>query len=198
MNNVSRNSYPGDGNRWIICDNCGRKRHVKDTVLVSDPYGPQNGRRVCKDEVELVSAGKKPYTVRPSRVPDPNSVRPEQPEVFVNAQTIADVLAGTGSYNAGRTPDAPSQLIVYVGFDGYVTLDWMLFGNPGSTAITGFQIERESPVGGGFSTIKADTENAGHMYQDLTAVSGNTYNYRVSAINQSGVGSASNTYAITI
>lgn len=195
---IMYSKYPGDRDRWVICDNCGRKVHRKDVILINDPYGPLNNMLVCKGEAEYISAGMKPYTVRPSVVPNSKYVRPVQQIAYSNAQTISDVENRTGSYSTGSPPDAPSQLEVYVDFEGYVTLQWIMLGSPNGSNIIGHKIERESPIGGGWSTIEDNTNLGASIYQDLTATSGHTYNYRVSAINDFGTGDPSTAKSLTI
>ncbi len=77
-----------------------------------------------------------------------------------------------------------------------VDLDWSAPNNRGS-AITGYKIERETPIDGGWSTIVADTGTTDTAYQDEPLDWETEYNYRVRAINAVGVGSRSNEAADT-
>lgn len=71
-----------------------------------------------------------------------------------------------------------------------IDLSWSA-PSPGSDPITGYFIERESPIGGGWGTLVADTGNTNTTYQDNSCEPETQYNYRVSAINAVGTGTAS-------
>ena len=77
------------------------------------------------------------------------------------------------------------------GGDLYVLLDWDEPDDGGSDII-GYRIERESPVGAGFSILVADTGSTDTDYIDANVINGIEYNYRVFAINAIGLGGPSN------
>lgn len=94
---------------------------------------------------------------------------------------------------AGATaPGAPTGLAATAGALGIIDLAWTAPASDGGSAITGYLIERESPTGNGFSTLVANTGNTNVTYQDSSLSNSTEYNYRVSAINAIGTGSASN------
>ncbi len=66
-------------------------------------------------------------------------------------------------------------------------LSWTAPVNDGGYIITGYRIERESPIGNGFSTI-ATSSASSTSYTDTDLAPRTVYNYRVAAINSLGAG----------
>ncbi|MCV0393720.1 MAG: cadherin-like domain-containing protein, partial [Nitrosopumilus sp.] len=93
-------------------------------------------------------------------------------------------------------PSAPTGLtaLPHPSLD-IINLSWTAPSSNGGSAITGYDIERESPIGGGFSVISTigNSTTAG-----IVAIPGTQYNFRVSAINAIGVGAPSNEANATI
>lgn len=90
----------------------------------------------------------------------------------------------------------PTNLIVYNHNQSPSTLDleWVA---PLMDSISGYRIFREAPVGGGFSTIEANTTSTNQYYNN-TGLSTNTYyNYKVAAMNGTGLSGNSSTYSLT-
>ena len=107
--------------------------------------------------------------------------------------TVSDWLGIAVEVKEGSGATAPSQvtgLVVSQVSTSSLSLSWTAPSNGGS-AITGYLIERESPTGGGFSTLVADTGNTNVSYVDTGLTDATEYNYRVSAINAIGTGTAS-------
>ena len=93
-------------------------------------------------------------------------------------------------------PDAPTDLTTTL-ISTQIDLSWSTPADNGSPII-GYQIERESPIGGGFSIIVNSTDSNATAYLDSGLRSGTEYNYRISAINGIGIGPASNNADLSI
>ena len=81
----------------------------------------------------------------------------------------------------------PHDLISTVKSATEIDLSWSNY-----TTATSYKIERESPVGGGFLTLVANTGNTNTTYNNTGLTAGTQYNYRVSAIIPSGTTNPSN------
>lgn len=104
--------------------------------------------------------------------------------------------SATSSTTTGTTlPTAIADLTGTGDSPKSVTLTWSELG----TGTTGHKVERESPTGGGFSTIVADT-GIGYptaSYTDTTLAQDTQYNYKVSVINDDGTSGTSNEFSAT-
>lgn len=88
-------------------------------------------------------------------------------------------------------PDPPTGLTATADGHDAIDLSWSAPGDDGGESITGYMIEREVGIGNGWSTLVADTSSTSTTYEDSSVDPGQEYNYRVSAINSVGTGSAS-------
>lgn len=87
-------------------------------------------------------------------------------------------------------PNAPINLTGAVASDG-INLSWTTPTFDGNSPITGYRIER-STNGGPFEVIAANTNSTSTSYTDTTVAGGNTYAYRIYALNAEGSSVASN------
>jgi len=116
----------------------------------------------------------------------------------VNAENVfgASTYSNTTANTTFGVPDAPTSLTSNTISSSQIDLSWTTpadFASP----ITGYKIERESPVGSGFATIVADTSSTSTVFSDTGLATSTQYNYRVSAINSFGTGPASNEANVT-
>lgn len=186
------NSHPGDGMYFIICDICGDKirRHQAQQT-----YGTRGNFLVCHRCYE------DPHPQDSTVVPRPptklKSLRPEVTDAFSYIDSAEEIETGQTSTPSGASPGIPTDLIAAPeGTD--VVLTWMTDRmEMGASSLTGFKIERETPVGGGFSTLVSNTLSPARYYLDETTSASTQYNYKVSAINSQGTGTASTAAATT-
>jgi len=91
-----------------------------------------------------------------------------------------------GSVVAAAPNYGPDNIqITDIGFSN-ITISWSAVTS--DPTLRGYRIERESPVGGGFSPIVINTQTSATTYTDTGLSSGVTYNYRVAAVNSDGIG----------
>lgn len=88
-------------------------------------------------------------------------------------------------------PQPPTNAFAVVN-TGSIDVSWTAPTNNGGSPITGYKIERESPEGGGFSTLVANTGDTSTTYNDATTIDGTEYNYRIRALNLFGQSDPSN------
>ncbi len=188
--------HPGSGYHYVICDVCGRKLRAKDATLIKDKYNRLYGRLVCSKDIEKTNPQAYPLKTRHESVVDPKMVRtePTPRQVFIsNASEIENPVPGSVT---GRLSGPPKLPTVIGATASSVELVWYGPDDPGSENHSGYLIERESPVGGGFSTLVTTTIPA--MYYEDTSVSASTqYNYRISAVSSVGTGTASAAVSVT-
>ncbi len=98
---------------------------------------------------------------------------------FGSSGTLWTDASLVGDYNYYTLPAAPSGLSATAG-NAQVTLSWVAPNN-GGTAITGYKIEKADDSG--FTTGLTSTTQTGTSYVWTGLTNGNTYYFRVAAIN---------------
>ena len=180
--------YPADGYYYGLCDICGRKMRVNQMKMT---YGTRGTLLVCPNDYE--DPHPQDYIKSFRERKQPKLVRSERQDQFRFADSVDEIENEPATYPSGRVPGAPTGLTVTADSSTSVELRWdMSTTEPGSGAICGFKIERESPEGGGFSVIVNNSDSPSLYYKDTGLSNSTQYNYRVSAINKYGTGSASN------
>lgn len=197
VNLPHKHGYPGPGYYYVICDVCGKKMRAKDSVLIRDKYNTLNNMLVCKDDADETN----PQTYIKSRkertIRNPRYIRSEGTDQRIFIDTPSQIEDGDTSDPSGRVPSAPRFPSLIELSSSQIELQWLGPLDSGSSAIRGYKIERESPVGGGFSTLVADTASSAQYYKDTSVSASTQYNYRISAINRDGTSTASEEFAVT-
>ena len=106
--------------------------------------------------------------------------------------------AGTGSTSSTasatpRTTPGPPTGVASVDGDAQSALTWTAPASDGGAAISGYQVERSTDGGTTWTTVVADTESTSTAYTATGLVNGTSYDFRVSAVNAAGTGTASST-----
>lgn len=181
----------------VICDVCGFELKAKDAILITDKYNLLYGLLVCPQDADKTNPQQFVRAVPEKTLTDPRYMRPEQPDTFQFISDASQIETGDVSNPSGTLPGAPKHPYLYEVSSNSVTLKWLGADTSGSGAIQGYKIERETPVGGGFTTITNDTQSVAMSYQD-TGLSANTqYNYKISSVNRVGTSTDSVQIAIT-
>ena len=116
-----------------------------------------------------------------------------------SADTVSGIVINSDSsvectFENTFTATPPDQVTGLVATAiGVSTID-LIWNTPsdGGVPITGYTIERESPIGDGFTILVANTGSTETTFEDTDLMPNTQYNYRVSAINTVGTGLVSN------
>jgi chitodextrinase len=103
---------------------------------------------------------------------------------FINQMSIENI------------PGPPTGLRASAVSSTQINLSWTTPYSGGSP-ITGYKMERESPPGGGFTILDANTGSTATTFNDSGLSANTRYNYRVSAINSLGTSLSSNQASAT-
>mgnify|MGYP001816686649 CR=1 FL=1 len=90
-----------------------------------------------------------------------------------------------------KTPNAPTTVLVTDGNATELVLTWKAPTWYSGYPVTGYQIERSDDAGQNWSVIEANTNSTTPTYTATGLTTGDSYMFRVSGINEQGVGAAS-------
>ncbi|MDE2975083.1 MAG: fibronectin type III domain-containing protein [Gemmatimonadota bacterium] len=94
-------------------------------------------------------------------------------------------------------PGRPTRLTARADGDTAIDLSWTEPADTGTSDITGYKIDESTDAGANWTVRVANTGNKNTSYKRTGLSAGTTRHYRVSAINRSGAGEASDTAAAT-
>lgn len=167
---------PSRGERWVICDVCGFKYHLKDVTRITDKWNRQYGLVVCKNDILKTNPHGIPRPIREAIVTSPEMIRPQPPLDFVTND------------NDDRVPSAPRNGEARANpIDDYIDLFWEGPLDTGSSGIIHYVIQRADPQLAGYSTV-GTTDGGESYFTDTTATITTEYSYRVAAVNSFGQG----------
>lgn len=172
---MKRDKYRGADHRFIICDVCGGKFRVYETVKITDRYSTQNGMIVCKKDADKVNPQIYPIYLREELLSNKDYVRPEP--AYIN---IANP-------NSDQLPSVPRNLrLEGAPLGNYIMLTWDGPDKAGSSPILGFRILRANPQLS-YEDLTVNVTD-GTNYIDVASDTSNDYNYRVAAYSEVGLG----------
>ena len=154
-----------------------RLRGITDIPLLiinnQDPHADDNfGQSVDTDGTKFLIGAPNGHT---PILPDVGTVNNFEPEISLPV-----------------VPEIPTGLMATSFDTDQIFLEWTAPANDGGYDITGYKIDRESPVGNGFVNLVPNTGSTLTTFTDDDNLSPHTqYNYQVSAINGLGSGNPS-------
>ena len=162
-----------------------------DTSGIADADGLTGaafGYQWLEDDSDISGATGPSYTLTAADVGKTIRVRVSFTDDAGNAESLTSAATGTAEPAA---PPAPQDLTAVVNQDGSITLTWTA---PDDDSITGYQVLRRRPSRDETTLVVylEDTGSTGTTYTDTDTPNGDTYVYRVKAINPAGTGERSN------
>ena len=109
----------------------------------------------------------------------------------INSAGLQGPSSSTASATTGEPPGAPTGLKAAADGPNAIDLNWTAPTTTGTSAITGYRIEVSVDGGTNWTVRVANTGNTNTSYKHTGLTAGTTRHYRVSAINNTGVGPAS-------
>ena len=114
-----------------------------------------------------------------------------------NPETLTSVATATVSAAAATAPGAPTGLSATANGATRIDLAWTAPASSGGSPISGYRIESSPDGTSSWSDLEANTNNTNTTYAHTGLAGGTTRHYRVSAINDTGPGRASNVDSAT-
>lgn len=169
--------------RYVICDICGFKYHIKDATKVTDQYSRHNGLIVCKKDLDTVNPQARPFTFSETILASPETVRPRVAESYVTNE------------NDDRVPGKPTNGLARANpYTDTIDLFWDAPTDNGSSGITGYRVQYAAPQGGSYIDLIVDTNTSSAYYNDTTLDLVTEYSFRIAAINTFGTGAYSDEF----
>ena len=163
--------YPGDNNFYTQCDVCSKKIRAKDAIYKQDPRNTLKGLVLCKNDNDQTNPqvflkGKAEQSMRtPHLVRIPSDDAPTA--VFISSSS--EIETGNVSDPTGRAPGGARLLTIVGASSSQVEFIWFGPDETGSSGINGWVIERETPVGGGFSTLETTRSEERRVGKECTS-----------------------------
>lgn len=178
----NREIYPGADNRFVICDVCGKKFRVKDTVRIVDRFNLLNNMIVCFADADQTNPQIKPIHIHEDLLLRKDYVRPE-----------ATFYTYANTENEDTLPSAPRDLVAsQQPFTDYIQLQWNGPADYGNARVLGYRIYRANPINLIFTVINTNTNSEATFYSDHTADINSSYAYMVSIVTTLGESPLSN------
>lgn len=175
--------YPGVGKRLVICDVCGSKMTLDQTVRITDKWNTLYGMVVCKQDADRTNPQAVPFKIKEKLVTRPLDIRPEPADVYVT------------NPNDNRAPSAPQNLIVTPSpLGSTIYLNWNGPSDNGSSAVIGYEIQIQRPQGTATEILVANTYSGIPFFEDTSNPITGDYTYAVAAINSFGTGPFSSSF----
>lgn len=183
--------------RYFICDVCQGKYFISQSYYINDPNSQQYGFLVCHKDKDKVWDLRHKRVHRDLAPPDPKYVRIERTATFGTIDTAAGLETGIEEIITTMLPGAPTQFFLIDATATQTSFGWQVL-QVGSSSLSGYKIERESPVGNGYSVLTANTLDSSPTFIDTTTVSGNQYGYRLKSISVSGQSPYSTEFVVLV
>lgn len=181
-NRRNREIYPGIDNRFVICDVCGKKFRVKDTVHIVDRFNLLNNMIVCLEDADRTNPQIKPIRIHEDLLLRKDYVRPE-----------ATHMTYTNLENEDTIGSAPRNLVATIEpLNNKIQLVWNGPSDYGNARVLGYRIYRGDQPINLLSVIESNTDSLATYYLDTTADINNEYVYAVSMVTDLGESALSN------